>query len=171
MSKLQLKFINNVRLNAIYILDGIQIVPNKKNKYKNYIYEVETEKKELELQIYSIHELSDRFWFLWTIFFFIIGLFGIFNPRYDKRCMDLRYIGKIHIEQDSELTIAFKTCMDGKKALTFKGNCLIEDNDTNVYRKNKTLCRRFRIIKWIKIGIVVFIIILGVILIIKQFIQ
>ncbi len=150
MNKIRIKSICNVNLNTIFLIDGNEI-KFKKNKYGNNICEYETEKDEVELNIFSIHELNGKFWFLFAFIFYIISFFGLLNPKYDKKCLDLKYKGKIKLRPNNELTVTFKKCLANQPALTFKGDCDIEDNETNVYMQNPVLKKKLKVLRLFKI--------------------
>ncbi len=150
MNKIRIKSICNVNLNTIFLIDGNEL-KFKKNKYGNNICVYETEKDEVELNIISFHELNGKFWFLFALLFYIISFFGLFNPKYDKRDFDLKYKGRIKLKPENDLIITFKTCMVNKPALAFKGDCDIENNETNMYLPNPVLKKKLKVLKLFKV--------------------
>ncbi|MBE6136891.1 MAG: hypothetical protein E7176_00650 [Erysipelotrichaceae bacterium] len=150
MSILNVKVVRNSSLNPVVIIDGKEII-SKKNKYGNYETIIETDKEELDIEIFNIHELEGRFWFLWAILFFIISFFGILGCRYDKECKKIEFKGRIKLNQENNLKISFNVFKLGEKAISFEGDCDVEDNDSNCYYVDDVLKNRIKLYRIIKI--------------------
>ena len=82
-------------------VDG-KLIRAKKNKEKRMVYTLETEKSELELDIYKWYEEESKLWLLMTIVFYLISLFGILDIKKEKFCRSLKYKGKLLLPEDKE---------------------------------------------------------------------
>lgn len=86
MNKLNIKFRGGKLKDLLIHVDETPI-KLKQNKFGNFDYQYETEKDFVNIKIQRVLEIQSRFWFLWQMLFFVIGLFGIFDKRIDNRCV------------------------------------------------------------------------------------
>ena len=93
--KLKLVGINSKLIPNIFIDD--QYVKCKKNEFGSYETDFQTEKDEIKIAFSRELELKSKLWWLYAILSFIVSVFGIFNPPYDRKCisMDCSFIVKL----------------------------------------------------------------------------
>lgn len=143
-----------------------QILKHKKGKYGTKVYTIETDKNELDIEIYTWYELESKYWLPVSLFFFIISCFGIFDIKQKNFFKSLKYKGKIKLteETNQHLKLTFTTIRESQKAFFSEGNCTIEDNESNQYFFNQELQNRSKLLKKIKrftwIGLIILIIII-----------
>ena len=146
MATVNLTLRNTEGFYPIVIADGKEI-KLKKDKFERLNGVIETEKSEIDLKVYTRpHELDNKFWFLLSLLYLVLSVFGIFDSRYDKNYYAINYVGKINVEANSELELLFNGKIEGNKAFTVKKGS-IEDNESNVYTYNKKLKTRKRSVK------------------------
>lgn len=141
------------KLSPNVLVDG-EFVKLKKNQFGNYIASIETEKSEVDLVIQKYHELSGNLWFLMSVLFFVISLFGLFDIRYGKNNCVID--SKFHIKLNEDVT-HFVATMDLNKvgsAITFESNAEINEElnvcfEDEVVKKRKKILLATKIILWL----------------------
>lgn len=117
MKTLNLKLQGGLELKPIIEIDG-KVVPYKRNKYKNIILSYETDKEEIDLRIKNILEINGPYWWLIQMFFFIITIFGILNPKLEKLCYSINYHSKIKLDKEkTAIAIKFNPLKDKNRAI------------------------------------------------------
>ena len=132
-------------------VDG-KLIRAKKNKEKHMVYVIETEKSELELDIYKWYEEESKLWLLMTIVFYLISLFGILDIKKEKFCRSLKYKGKMLLPEDKEYNtkIVMADYVANELAFGVAGDQIIEDNDSNKYFEDELVISRRKKAKTIK---------------------
>ena len=69
---------------AVCVFCGEKLLPVHKEGAKEYVEADVREGEWLTLRFFRCSELSSRLWPLYALFFWVIGLFGLFTPRYAK---------------------------------------------------------------------------------------
>lgn len=85
MKQLEIKLNGRLPQHLGVFIDNESVALKRDNYSGTATYS--TEKEKVEVCIYSYLELNGPLWFLVSMFFFVISLFGIFAPRYDKKCV------------------------------------------------------------------------------------
>ena len=75
-------FLENRSDEAVYY-EGKRLPLKKENK-TTYSAEIPDGEGEAEIRIVRRSELSDKFWALFALLFWVIGIMGFFTPRYSK---------------------------------------------------------------------------------------
>ena len=68
----------------VCVFCGEKLLPVRKEGGREYIEADVREGEWLTLRFFRCSELSSRLWPLYALFFWVIGLFGLFTPRYAK---------------------------------------------------------------------------------------
>lgn len=118
-------------------------VNNITNGIRNCI--IESKKDTVEIVMYKTHYYSSKAWFWWSLLYFFISIFGIFDIRQDKRCLvvDCRYI--ISLPQDAKATIKVNSFSDGGRVIELESEAHIEEIsnlqyfDTIAQKRHKTM--------------------------------
>lgn len=165
MNNLNVKIVGN-GMNPLCAIDGNQIVL-KKDKYGVNEGTFQTDKEEVQITIYRYLELSGRFWWLMYIIFFLISIFGICNPPYDRKCIQIEYVANIRLKENTEYKFVLSGWQMSDKAITSEGNGEIEEIENKLVidkkiKRRLTIIRLFKIIAWIGL------IILAVFLIVER---
>lgn len=123
------------------------------NKFGSSEVKFATDKDEVEVAIFKYLELSSPLWLVMSIFFFIISIFGIFEPRYDRRC--IVYDCKFKVKLCGRTNVALSPCdFDGSEGKAFKLESTAEIEEmSNVQYVDARAKRRWRITVIVKICI------------------
>ncbi|MCM1043802.1 MAG: hypothetical protein NC350_06355 [Corallococcus sp.] len=146
MNTLSIKINKSVFTTSEVTVDG-QSVRFVKNKFGNYEHNLKTEKNAVEITLKTRNELNDRFWFLWSMLFFLISCFGIFDVRYNKNCLsyDCKFIISL---TGSSVTVAPQNGNEQRVAVV--GDCAVAELSNNVF-KDERLKKRFKILRLTKL--------------------
>lgn len=151
MNNVNLKVTGGIGLNPNVIIDN-NPVKLKKNKYGSLDGNYQTENSEIELKVCRYLELSSKLWLLMSMVFFIISIFGIFNPPYDKKCIQIDYLCKIKLKETNDIKIKINTQNAGDKAIEVESECKIEEI-TNTFQIDKVVKKRLVIVRIIEVAL------------------
>ncbi len=166
MKRLKLKIIKNLNYDPIVIVDN-KLIRLKKNSYGNNIVDITSETGVVNLKIKNYHEVETVTGLVMAMIFYVISLFGIFDIRYGKKFAHINYDGNITLNKDeNELTVTIFQMKDGAKALSFKGDCEVDDNESNIYVLDKKLATHLQIFKIFKISFFLLVLISIIIIVI-----
>lgn len=153
MRNVNLNVVGPSNLNPILAIDG-KTVKTKKNKYGNIQYSFDTEKDEIEVSVFRYLELNGRFWWLMAILFFVISIFGILNPPYEKKCIQIDYKVKLKLKENNDITIKLNVSSNDGKVGRIETVCDCEEISNNygidkVAQKRKKIIKVCEVIAWI----------------------
>ena len=141
-------------------VDG-EFVNCKKNNFGSYEAEIQTEKDDVEITISRYFELKSKLWWLYALISFIVSIFGILEPPYDKKCISINCLFKVKLNDDNnQITIQFNTLKPNGKAAILTTNNQFEEIK-NEYFVDKTVKVRkiillvIKLLVWIGIAILV----------------
>lgn len=163
MKQLKIKFINPRYHNAVVFLDGKQV---KFSKVKDGVCEatVNVEKPRANLSVLTYNELISPLWWFFSLIFYLISVFGLFDPIKVKSAVTINYSSTIDLSEEQPfITIKTNRIKVGDSAITISGNAKNYD-ENNVFVLDKTLQKRIKILRVLKI----FIFIVAVLLIILK---
>ncbi len=142
------------------IVDGKYIKGNK-NKFESYEATFETEKDEVEIVIKRFLELNGKLWWLYALISFIISVFGLFEPRYDKKNIVIDCKFKLKLKDTNDVKIKFNTMSKEGNAVEIEteNEYSIIENKYYVDKKAKT---RWTILLLTKLVLWIIIIVLAV---------
>lgn len=121
MNRFTLSLFGFAAFRPTVLIDG-KTVQCKKNAYGNYTCTLETDKKSVNVTVCKYLEINGRFWFLFSLLFFIIGVIGIFDPPYDKRCLTFECRFDAILSGNSEVAVRYVPQGAGA-AIGIEGNC------------------------------------------------
>jgi len=154
MAKIMVKVRSNNYVGAQVVIDG-ELVAFRKSKDRNDPYgtmvgHVEVAKPQVKLQIGNWFELEGKHWMLYSFFFWLIGGFGFFSPRYEKRCDKLSYETTLILmehKDDSEIDIKFLSPYKNGYAMELTSNFTTTlNNPTNCYERCTLAEKRKKIV-------------------------
>lgn len=150
---------NNVKINVlglchvkntIIYIDGKKILL-KKNNFGNYEINYQTDNDFIDLEIYKQLEINEPLWFILGIFYFLISLFGILSPRYEKCIVvDCRY--KFKVDMETKIKISFINANDKTVQLESSNEYNIIKNEfsnDNRAKKRLRILLLAKILLWI----------------------
>lgn len=154
MKILNLKLQGGNELNAIVELDG-KVISCKQNKYKTNLISYKTEKDYVDIEIKNALEINGPCWWLIQMFFYIISLFGILNPKLEKFCYLVNYKSRIYLtNNENEAVIKFNLFKENARAVEVATQNSVEESlneyllDVEAKRRKKIL-KISRIFAWI----------------------
>ena len=154
--KLKLVGINSKLIPNIFIDD--QYVKCKKNEFGSYETDFQTEKDEIKIAFSRELELKSKLWWLYAILSFIVSVFGIFNPPYDRKCISMDCSFIVKLKDVNNINIKFNSLSSSGRAVEVETETSFEEIK-NEYTVDKIAERRWiilliaRILAWIGIAI------------------
>ncbi len=154
--KLKLVGINSKLIPNIFIDD--QYVKCKKNEFGSYETDFQTEKDEIKIAFSRELELKSKLWWLYALISFIVSVFGIFNPPYDRKCISMDCSFIVKLKDVNNINIKFNSLSSSGKAVEVETETSFEEIK-NEYTVDKIAKRRWiilliaRILAWIGIAI------------------
>lgn len=154
--KLKLVGINSKLIPNIFIDD--QYVKCKKNEFGSYETDFQTEKDEIKIAFSRELELKSKLWWLYAILSFIVSVFGIFNPPYDRKCISMDCSFIVKLKDVNNINIKFNSLSSSGRAVEVETKTSFEEIK-NEYTVDKIAKRRWiilliaRILAWIGIAI------------------
>ena len=151
--KLKLVGINSKLIPNIFIDD--QYVKCKKNEFET---DFQTEKDEIKIAFSRELELKSKLWWLYAILSFIVSVFGIFNPPYDRKCISMDCSFIVKLKDVNNINIKFNSLSSSGRAVEVETETSFEEIK-NEYTVDKIAKRRWiilliaRILAWIGIAI------------------
>ena len=137
-----------------------------KNNLFAHVAHIETEGR-VEICLIKRSPLTFKNWFLRTALFWLIGIFGLFSPRFPKRFDTLNYKLTAELTEDAEITLKVNmTRADQPSAPPVYALSTVNFTEENnvwetdsIARKRRKGYRIFNILFWILAVIVIFILI------------
>lgn len=154
--KLKLVGINSKLIPNIFIDD--QYVKCKKNEFGSYETDFQTEKDEIKIAFSRELELKSKLWWLYAILSFIVSVFGIFNPPYDRKCISMDCSFIVKLKDVNNINIKFNSLSSSGRAVEVETETSFEEIK-NEYTVDTIAKRRWiilliaRILAWIGIAI------------------
>ena len=121
----------------------------------------QTDANEAHITIGKYYELAQKNWFLYALFFWIIGIFGLFTPRYEKKCPSVNYESKFHLGGDAEITFDLQGYKEGNPAFIVTSSPHIPalNNPTNCWRCDQAAeknAKKYRRLSWFgRLGVLI----------------
>lgn len=123
MAKLELEIVGfNDAINSMNI-------NGKKCKFKigeNRTRSCIIEADKAEIVIYKTHIYNGKCWFWWSLLYFIISIFGIFDVRQNARCLVVDCRFNINLEKDTKTTLKINNFEDGGRFADIESETPIE---------------------------------------------
>ena len=154
--KLKLVGINSKLIPNIFIDD--KYIKCKKNEFGSYETDFQTEKDEIKIAFSRELELKSKLWWLYAILSFIVSVFGIFNPPYDRKCISMDCSFIVKLKDVNNINIKFNSLSSSGRAVEVETETSFEEIK-NEYTVDKIAKRRWiilliaRILAWIGIAI------------------
>lgn len=139
---------------AIFTCDGQELIFKKNNSgYYESTYQSDNEEVNLEIKTLP-SELAEDHWGRYFVGAFFASFLSVFNPPYPKRDLFvLNYVGKIKMENNPSITLAFANPISDGKALLLKdetSQLYFPDNASNVYRLDIKAKKRRSLINFLQ---------------------
>ena len=156
MSKLTIRYSNNGHINPALTVDGKELKGEKRGKETVYVYE--TNEPSARVRVFNVLEASSPLYFLTSILYFLLSVFGIFDDRSDKKCRRISFDASVSTVSDSELKLTARGFSKSEQTEAIKTECTGSlDVYENKFFVDKTALRRTHITTAVRV--VLFIII------------
>lgn len=151
MRELKLRVKGAKRINAHVTVDG-KSVKLKKNNFGTYEGNYQTEKDKVEVCVYKVSEITGRLWFLMSIFFYILSIFGLLDPLKEKNAIVIqcRLMVDLSGVENGKLELSVNANSKSEKAVEVVSDFAIEEIENKIYEDEKVK-KRLKILKIAKI--------------------
>ena len=113
---------------------------------------VETESDNVEIVVYRTHHYVGKHWFWWSLLFYFVSVFGIFDVRFDKKFHVVDFRVNVDLKKTNNLKLKVPNFEDGGKVFEIEegkdvnvlNNCQFLDKDAKK-RHNKMKKIKFAI--------------------------
>ncbi len=147
------KFVPNIYVDNKYVKCKI-------NEFGSYEANIQTEKDEIEIAFTRELELKSKLWWLYALISFIVSIFGIFEPPYDRKCISIDCLFKIKLKEENNIKIKFNTMTTTGRAVEIETENNFEEIK-NEYNIDKIAKRRWiillvvKLVCWIALAILI----------------
>lgn len=143
MKELNLKIKGTKKINPTIEVDG-KIVKLKKNSFGNYEGKVQVQNDQVNIKVYRYLELNSKFWFLKSLLYFIVSIFGIFDSIKEKKCIVIDFCAKLNMQNIDNATLELNANNLTTQGQAFKiiSNCELEEISNGYYVDTKANKRR-----------------------------
>lgn len=159
MKTLKVSMVSTLHSHICTMVDGTPI-KLKRNRSGLFEGSYNTDKDDIELSVYKYLEIKSKLWLLMSLVFFVVSLFGLISPRYDKRCIVLEYKVNIKLKENTEVKLSASRFVDNGRAFEITTDADVKEI-TNIAYVDKVAKRRLRILRaieavlWIALIIVI----------------
>ena len=150
MSKLTIRYTNNSALRPILTVDGKEIKGTKNGK--TTVYNYETDASSARVRVSNVLEASSPTFFLTSILYFIISVFGIFDDYSDFKCRKVSFDASVSTVSDCELSLIGRGFSKVETTEAIKSECTGSmDVYENKFFVDKVALRRTRIMTAVRV--------------------
>ena len=114
---------NETTLYPVVKVNG-QRLKFKRNAQKFLEAKFQTDGREIELSLGTYHEAAQKRFGLYAWFFWLIGIFGIFAPRYEKQYQTVDFNAQFMLDYDASARFTFRPFAEGAPAFDLYGQGL-----------------------------------------------
>ena len=159
MKNMNLKILGVSNKFKPYVMIDGKTVQYKRNNFGSYETTFSTDKSEIEVCVSRILELSGKLWLLYAIITYLVSVFGIFAPPYDRKCIIYNIDFKVKLNENTNVTISILPLKNDGKAgnFTTQGEILELKNEFSVDKKAKlkrNILLTIKLLSWVAIGVV-----------------
>ena len=147
----------NPKIRPIISVDG-KTKRLKKNKFGSYEFKNKVKKDSVVISIHRNLELRSRFWWFYAILSFIISGFGILEPGYDRKCVDVNCKFIVKLKSDATINIKFNSFVSSGKAVEITSSSCSIIQEENSYLVDKSIKKKWIALLIIKIFMWLFLI-------------
>lgn len=164
MKELKLKIHPNKGLNLKIVADNTEL-HLKKGKSNTLETSYNTNKEFVTLFVYNILEINSKLWFLMSLFYFIISIFGILDVPH-KKCIQINSKFIISLKEENNNVELYFNETKNNKALNIKTDLQFDEINNNYYIDTKAK-KRLKIMRLVKFSLWILLIIVSICLIVK----
>lgn len=144
MSKLTIRYSNNGKIKPVLTVDGKELKGTKKGR--DTVFEYETTASAARIRVYNVLEASSPLYFLTTVLYFILSVFGIFDDYSDYKCRKISFDASVSTLTDSEIKLTARGFSNSEKVEAIKTECSTSaDVYENKFYVDKAALKRTKI--------------------------
>lgn len=110
----------------------------------------QTEKGFVNVKVYRLIDVGGPLWFLVQLFFFIIGIFGLFGTHRREKCLAIDFETDVELREVNYLTIKFNVATDGGRAAEMMTDLRVREL-SNCYFTDAKAKKTYKILKIVKL--------------------
>lgn len=146
MNKLDLTIQNAGENDSFVKIDG-ETMPLQKKKGETYTLIYDTNKQSVHLTVFTFMEYREKLWWLTSMIFFLISVFGIFDTHRNRKCRAVALEADLYlypgVNQGQLKLLPWK---DGREAVRIETTCPTYVTENRCYvdlvaRKRRTIMR------------------------------
>ena len=150
------------------VIDGKNI-PYETNTTGSYDAVYTTDKDSANILVYKYLEIRGKLWWLMSLLFFFVSVFGIFDSRYDKKCIVAHLEYNVRLQGENHMQLAFYPPHDKLRAADAAGDFPAFEEKQNIFYIDKIAKKRQRIMLAVKLLIWVALIATGILVMLTSF--
>ncbi len=156
MKTVKIKLVGaNSKIKPLLSVDG-QYQKLKKNSYGSYQTNYSTEKDEIVVSVYRELELKSKLWWLYSFISFVISIFGIFEPWYDKKCISIKAQFKFKLNETNDIKLRYNPLKQQGRVLEIETQNEFEEIENEYFVDKQAKTRKrintlFKVVVWIAI--------------------
>lgn len=163
MYNLNFEFRGFTYSNIIIKINGKLVKLKKRDNRGFYHLDYTSDSKSVELKIFSFLDLKGRLWFLSSLLLFFISIFGLLDIQKGTNGKAFTYFSVLDLnEGNNKIIIGYKGMRKDITCIESKQNFELCEVENTTYIDEQYLKRR-KIMRIVKVLIIVFIILLGII--------
>lgn len=138
------------RLRPTVEVDG-KVVRLKRNQFGNFEGQVNVDKDKFDIRISRFLEINSRLWFLKSIFYFLISIFGIFDSRKEKSSvlLDCHFSIDMSARDSGMVELKLNSLRTQGRACDITSDCTVIENKNELFVDSRTK-KRIKLLRWIK---------------------
>lgn len=150
MSKLTIRYANNSAIKPVLTVDGKEIKGEKHGKTTVFTYE--TDSSSARVRVFNVLEASSPMFFLTSLLFFVLSVFGIFDDYSDFKCRKVNFDASVSTVSDCDLSLTGRGFSKSEKTEAIKTECTGSiDVFDNKFSVDKVALRRTRIMTAVRV--------------------
>ncbi len=156
MNKLIVKTTGDVNKQIVKI-NG-EFIDGKTNAHgtKEYVYY--TEKEKAEINVYTFSELKGKGWLFYSLFLFVISIFGLLDIGRRKYKGDVVFKAEVTLKENTLVTLRRAALSTGGVAFEVDADVKTEVAENRFY-KDETVVKRIKTLRIIKAAIIIAVVI------------
>ena len=144
MNTLKLKVVNGDANQTVVRIDG-KDVQIKKGKHGSGEIVYTTDAAVARVTVHTFMEIKGKWWWLTSLFYFFISIFGIFDRHSNWKCWAISYDATVALQGETQAVLRVLRWRDGQPAVALDGvetkekenKCFVD----TVAKKRRTLMR------------------------------
>lgn len=164
MNTLKLSVQGGLGIQPIIKIDD-NVVKYKRNKNKVIELQHQTNKDKVTISIENVLEVNGPCWWLMQMLFFVVSVFGIFNPRLEKLCYIISYKCTLSLhEGENTAVIKIGKLQDKAEVINMvtENEYIVERNECVIdekAQKRKKILKISKILAWLLLIIAIVLVI------------